>query len=138
MQLYHEIHSGEDVAFRERYIQFLLSCAEYLHCPDLKSMALDFRKSQRYWTQLSTVLLEETSEMLKQIPELDWTNTQYIFESASLFEQEEFQENLEARLVLMEESIVRIVNSERRFFVLVSEVLSGLARGKAVVERLAN
>ncbi len=137
VQLYHEIHSGEDVAFRERYIQFLLSCAEYLHCPDLKSMALDFRKSQRYWTQLSTVLLEETSQMLKQIPELDWTNTQYIFESASLFEKEEFQENLDARLVLMEESIVRIVNSERRFFIVVSEVLAGLARGKAVVEKMA-
>ena len=31
------------------HIQFLLQCAEYSHCPDLKAMALDFRRSQRYW-----------------------------------------------------------------------------------------
>ena len=59
VQLYHEIHSEADVAFREKYIQFLLQCAEYLHCPDLKSMSLDFRRSQRYWKQLGSVLLDE-------------------------------------------------------------------------------
>ena len=136
VQLYHEIHAEADVAFRERYIQFLLQCAEYLHCPNLKTMALDFRKSKRYWHQLSTVLLEESSEMLKCIPTLDWMNMDTVFEHASTFVTEEFTANLDARLSLMEDSVERIVSSERHFFVMVSELLSGLTRGRLAVQQL--
>ncbi len=136
-QVYHEIHASNDIAFRERYIQFLLLCADHLQCPELKSMTLDFRKSQRYWQQLSTVLLAESSVMLKLIPELDWMDMEAMFESAEKFESEQPVQNIEGRLSLMEDSIQRIVESEQRFFVMMSELLSGLARGRMLVEQVS-
>ncbi len=135
VQVYHEIHAAADIAFRERYIQFLLQCSDHLQCPELKSMTLDFRKSQRYWQQLSTVLLADSSVMLKKIPELDWTDIETVFDSSEKFENEESVQNIEGRLSLMEDSIQRIVESEQRFFVMMSELLSGLARGRILVER---
>ena len=42
----------------------------------------------------------------------------------------------ESRLSLMETSVQRIVSVERRFFVMVSEVLSGLVRGRTLIQQL--
>jgi len=136
VQLYNEIHAESDVAFREKYIQFLLQCAEYLHCPDLKSMALDFRRSQRYWKQLGSVLLDEASPQLRDVPTVDWMDTGRVFSNASKFAEEDFDKNIESRLALMESALERIVAAERRFFVVVSEVLSGLVRGRTLVQQL--
>ena len=36
----------------------------------------------------------------------------------------------------METSVQRIVSAERRFFVMVSEVLSGLVRGRTLIQQL--
>ena len=136
VQLYNEIHTESDVAFREKYIQFLLQCAEYLHCPDLKAMALDFRRSQRYWKQLGTVLLDDASPCLRDVPVVDWMDSDVVFQQASEFAEEDFDQNLDSRLSLMETSVQRIVSAERRFFVMVSEVLSGLVRGRTLLQQL--
>lgn len=136
LQLYNEIHAQADVAFREKYIQFLLQCAEYLHCPDLKSMALDFRRSQRYWNQLGSVLLDDGSPQLRDVPVVDWMDSKVVFKNAAEFAEEDFDKNLESRLALMESAVQRIVAAERRFFVMVSEVLSGLVRGRTLVQQL--
>jgi hypothetical protein len=134
VQLYNEIHVDSDVAFRERYIQFLVQCADYLHCPDLKSMALDFRRSQRYWKQLGSVLIDDGSPSLRDIPNVHWIDSVTVFKNAKVFVAEDFDRNIEARLGLMESAVQRIVASEKNFFVMVSEILAGLALGRTLVQ----
>ena len=98
-------------------------------------MALDFRRSQRYWKQLGSVLLDDGSPQLRDVPMVDWMDSNLVFKNAEEFAEEAFDKNLESRLALMESSVQRIVAAERRFFVMVSEVLSGLVRGRTLVQQ---
>ena len=137
LQLYHEIRSDGDVAFREKYIQFLLMCAEYLECLDLKSLAIEFRTSQRYWQSLSTLLLDQSSKMLANVPNEDWMDLKQMSENAARFSAEEFEANEGMRLQLMDDYVAKIAHAETRFFLTLSEILSGLAIGTALMrERL--
>ena len=53
---------------------------EYLHCPDLKSMALDFRRSQLYWKQLGSVLLDDGLSA-RDVPVVDWMDSTLVFKN---------------------------------------------------------
>ena len=99
-------------------------------------MALDFRRSQRYWKQLGSVLLDDGSPHLRDVPVVDWMDSKVVFKNA----KPSLQMRISTRiwildLALMESSVQRIV-ARRGFFVMVSEVLSGLVRGRTLVQQI--
>ena len=65
--------------------------------------------------QLGSVLLDDGSPQLRDVPVVDWMDSTLVFKNAEEFADEKFDKNLDSRLALMESSVQRIVAAERIF-----------------------
>lgn len=128
LQVHHEIVAHSDVAFRELYIQFILLVADILDSDTIKSKALLFRKSITQWQRLSTLLLDESSETLSQVPTLDWMNFELVESMSQKFLEEDEIANVALRLQVFDDSLQKIVEIERSFFTVVVDILSNKVR----------
>ena len=128
LQVHHEIIAYSDVAFRELYIQFILLVADVLDSDTIKSKALLLRKSITQWQRLSTLLLDESSETLSQVPTLDWMNFELVESMSQNFQEEDEIANVDLRLQVFDDSLQKIVDIERTFFTTVVEILSNNVR----------
>lgn len=128
LQVHHEIKTDSDVAFRELYIQFILLAAEIIGSDTIKGKALLLRKSITQWQRLSTLLLDESSETLSQIPTLDWTDFERVESMVHHFHEEEEIGNVALRLQVFDDTLQKIVEIERTFFSTVVDILSSNVR----------
>ena len=129
LQIHHEIVTERDIAFRELYIQFILLSSERLESDAMRRQALLFRRSIQHWQRLSTLFLEDSSEALSMIPELDWGDFSSVSQIASDFINEESVDKIELRLQVFDTSLKKIVDIERMFFTSIVDVLSNRVRG---------
>ena len=145
VHLYSQIHLENDVAYRERYVQFLRVASEYLEVPKLQEIALLFRKSISIWQVLGSVLLDSSSKALSQISKphpkaLDskkTTNTDHtetimemesiyelwVHDQLALFLTESIDLDIESRLFVIEDCLKKILQAEQEAFQQIAIVL---------------
>ena len=122
VQLYRQILSNGDVAYRERYITFLRTAAEELNQPELSRIALQFRSSAEQWRRLAVALIIDGSSSLitaQQAVDLDPLLRSFVAENHEL--------DIALRLDLIEKTIRRILSIEKEAFSAIREVIAPLS-----------
>ena len=122
VQLYRQVLSDGDVAYRERYITFLRAAAEELNQPELSRIALQFRSSAEQWRRLAVALIiDGSSSLITAQTAIDLDPLLHSFCS----EPHEF--DIELRLDLIEKTIRRILAIEKKAFSDIREVIAPLS-----------
>lgn len=124
VQMFSQIYQSQDVAHREKYIQFLRHASEKIAIPELREIAVLFHSSMELWQLLGACLLDDESAVLQGIAK----NSSEILqrETDSLLREfllEKQPIDVDARLQLLADSVERILYCEQQAFRDISVVL---------------